>query len=327
MDLKKIGLGGLVALAGLALVAVIAANPFSTQASTTDTPEVQPARESLSADAVSPSQIAQPDSIGQLQAADADDDDEGKPYIGVVIRATDSGAIEVLYVAEDSPADGVLEEDDLITAIGSDTVTGASDLIEAVKTAGVDGSLSLTITRDGASQTVSLTVGEWDHDDAKAWGRKSKGWGMRGKRGGMMGGAFGGKHGKLVNAQMVYQDEDGVNTTHRIVVGKASNVDATAGTFTLTPNDGSAAIAYTVTSDTKVILGRDGDIGGLNTTDDVMVYSVDGAVTMVKQGDFGGRGFHKGGKRGFGGKAMRRGGRGHDSDGFLNMVRSALPSG
>lgn len=304
MDAKKFGLGGLIALAALALVAVIAANPFSTQASTKDTPQTRPEEERLSADVVSPSQVAQPDSIGQLQAADADDED-GKPYIGVMIRATDSGAIEVVFVMDDSPADGVVEVGDVITAIDGTTVTGVGDLTTAVETAGVDGTLPLTITRDGASQTVNLTVGEWD-GDMRAWGRKSQSWHIfpRGNRGGRGGKMRAKDDGKPVSWQAVYQDEDGNNTTHRMTVGTASNIDSTAGTFTLTPKDGSAAINYTVTDDTKVILVNNGDIGGLNATDDVLVYDVDGDVKLVRQGDMGGRGFGKGGKRGFGGKVM-----------------------
>ena len=314
MDAKKFGLGGLIALAALALMAVIAANPLSSLASTTDTPETTPARENLSADVASPSQIAQPDGIGQLQAADADDDDDGKPYIGVMVRSTDSGAIEVVKVMDDSPADGVLETGDLITAIDGTAVTGAKDLATAVQTAGVDGALSLTITRDGASRTVSLTVGEWDDDDMKGWGWKSKSWhkfsigGRGGKMGMTRGGKWGDKDGgKPVSGTLVFQDEDGNNTTHRMVVGTASNINATAGTFTLTPKDGSSAINYAVAADTKVVIANDGDIGGLNATDDVMVYDVDGAAKLVQQGDFGKggkRGFGRGGKRGFGGKVM-----------------------
>ena len=327
MDAKKLGLGGLVALAALALVAVIAANPFSTQASTMDTPQTRPEEERLSADVVSPSQIAQPDIIGQLQAADADDED-GKPYIGVMVRATDSGAIEVVFVMDGSPADGVLEVGDVITAIDGTTVAGVGDLSTAVETAGVDGTLSLTITRDGASQTVSLTVGEWD-GDVKVWGRKSQSWhifprGNRGGWGGKMGIKRGDKDGgKPVSATMVYQDADGNNTTHRMVVGTASNIDATAGTFTLTPKDGSAAINYTATDDTKVMLVNNGDIGGLNATDDVLVYDVDGEVKLVQQGDFGGkRMMGKGGMRGFGKGMMGRGGRHHGFGGKVMMIRS-----
>ena len=316
MNAKKFGIGGLIALAALALIAVIAVNPFSTQASTKDAPETAPARETLSADVVSPSQIAQPQGLGQLQASDADDDD-GKPYIGVVVGAADGGAIKVLRVMKDGPADGVLEVGDLITAIGGTATAGTGDLIAAVQTAGVDGTLSLTIARDGASQTVSLTVGEWDDDGAKGWAwKKSRSWhmipgvGRGGGWGGKMGMMRGGKDGgKPVSGTMVYQDADGNNSTHRMMVGTASNINAAAGTFTLTPKDGSAAINYAVSDDTKVMLSNNGSIGGLNATDDVLVYDVDGAVKLVQQGDFakrGKRGFGKGGKHGFGKGMMIR---------------------
>ena len=290
MSIRKIAIGGLGAIAALALVAAIAANPFSTQASTRDATETRATVERLSADVVSPSQIAQPDNLGQLQAADPDEDaDTAKPYIGVAVAWTDNDEIEVVKVMRDSPATEGLEEGDLITAIDGTAVSEVGDLSEAVESAGVGGTISLTITRDGASQTVDLTVGDWA--DAK------HGWGKRSKRG------------KMLSGQMVYQDADGVNSTHTMVVGVASNVDADAGTFTLTPSDGSDATNYTITDDTKLMLADGDDLSALNDTDDVTVYSVDGEVKAVAQGVGGGRWFGKGGKRGFGGM-MGRGKRG-----------------
>ena len=130
--------------------------------------------------------------------------------------------------------------------------------------------------------------------------------------------------GKPVSQITVFQDEDGNNTTHRMMVGTASNIDAAAGTFTLTPKDGSAAINYAVATDTKVLIANDGDIGGLNATGDVLVYDVDGAVKLVQQGDFakrGKRGFHRGGKHGFGKGMMGKGGR-HGFGGKVKVMVS-----
>ena len=60
------------ALGALALLAVVAANPFSTRASTTDVQDAQQTPERLSADVNTPSQVGQPDQLGQLQATEED---------------------------------------------------------------------------------------------------------------------------------------------------------------------------------------------------------------------------------------------------------------
>ena len=49
---------------------------------------------------------------------------------------------------------------------------GPNDLIAAVASAGVGGTLSLTVTRDGQSMDVTVTVGERKADDThKVWSK------------------------------------------------------------------------------------------------------------------------------------------------------------
>ena len=151
MKAKTIAVGGLLAMVALALAAVIAANPFATQAAGQDTPQ---------------SQVTSPEDLGNPQMAE-DEEPTTKPYIGIYIAPNPDGGVMVLKVMKDSPSDGVLEEGDVITAANSETVDGPNDLIGAVAKAGVDGSLPLTVTRDDQSMDVTVTVGEREVEDTK----------------------------------------------------------------------------------------------------------------------------------------------------------------
>ena len=153
MKAKTIAVGGLMALVALALAAVIAANPFATQAASQDTPQ---------------SQVTSPEDLGSPQMAENEETSTStKPYIGIYIAPNPDGGVKVLKVMKDSPSDGVLQAGDIITASNSETVDGANDLIAAVAEVGVGETLSLTVTRDGQSMDVSVTVGEREVEDSK----------------------------------------------------------------------------------------------------------------------------------------------------------------
>ena len=156
MKAKTIAVGGLLALVALALAAVIAANPFATQAASQDTPQ---------------SQVTSPEDLGNPQMAE-DEEPSTKPYIGIYIAPDPNGGVMVLKVMNDSPSDGVLQAGDIITASNSENVDGPNDLIAAVAAAGVGGTLSLTVTRDGQSVDVTVTVGEREVEDTKKVGSK-----------------------------------------------------------------------------------------------------------------------------------------------------------
>ena len=303
MSAKSVGIAGLMALAGLALIAVIASNPFSTQASTHDTADGQETEERLSADVATPSQIAGPEQSDPLQGTDEDSDDS-EPYIGVAIFELEDGTIKVVRVQKGSPSDGALMSGDVITAVDGTTVTGTSDLTDAIAEAGSGTAITLTITRDGSSQTVDVTIGERDtsvpsvrvYRSSKTFGP----WRMGHPRLGMgKSDALSGVDGKPVHTRVVFEKEDGSYSTYRAVVGTVSDVDAAAGTFTLDPKDGSDSIDYTIGDDTKVVMGRSGDLGELNTDDDTLVVDIDGEVKMVQQGELPGKRGHlfRGGKR------------------------------
>ena len=366
MKAKTIAVGGLLALVALALAAVIAANPFATQAASQDTPQ---------------SQVTRPESLGSPQMAEDEESSTStstKPYIGIYIAPDSDGGVMVLKVMKDSPSDGVLQADDVITAANSETVDGPNDLIAAVASAGVGGTLSLTVTRDGQSMDVTVTVGERKADDThKVWSKPYIGIHVSpagdggvevvkvvedGPSDGVLeagdvitavdsetvndskdlidaiveAGAGGtitltvtrdgqsmdvtvtvGQRevrfesarvlkrpftrgvspldrgmitrsrvvdDRFASSQIVIADDDGNYETHRTVAGTVTSVDADAGTFTLQPKDGSAAIDYTINDETVIIMSRTGDLGQLNTTDPTVVMDVDGDVKWVRQG-------------------------------------------
>ena len=139
MKVKTMAVGGLMALVALAMATVIAANPFATQAASQDTPQ---------------SQVTSPEDLGNPQMAE-DEEASTKPYIGIYITPNQDGGVKVLKVMKDSPSDGVLQAGDIVTAANSEAVDGPTDLIAAVAAVGVDGTLTLTVTRDGQSMDVT----------------------------------------------------------------------------------------------------------------------------------------------------------------------------
>ena len=305
-------------------------------------------------------------------SADAD----AKPYIGVAISETESGAVKVAEVLEYGPSQGVLEAGDLITAVEGEAIEGAKDLADAIADAGAGAPLAITVERDGAATDLSVNVGEMSADsdsqvrrysysrtfnlpkdafpmkpgadfDADAY-RKFGDMDMFEKFGDMdmlddadtlekfgemnmldmfekfgdadtlekfgemnmldmfeefddadmfekFGGAgdFGffsdmmmGEGGEIARVEKSAAGADGEFRTHRAVLGTVSEVDADAGTFTLRPQDGSAAITYAMTEDSKTLIIGSGDLGGLSADGETptLVMDVDGEVELVAQG-------------------------------------------
>ena len=155
--------GGLVVLAALVVAAIIVSNPLSTDAAVEDmTIVAAPQTEVLvRADAMVADKVSQPDDMGQLQAA-PNSEEEGKPYIGVVIYPLSDGSVKVVKVSEDGPSDGVLKAGDIITSVNGEAIGEAKDLTDAIAASGAGAVLALAITRDDSSMDVTLTVGEYE---------------------------------------------------------------------------------------------------------------------------------------------------------------------
>jgi PDZ domain-containing protein len=81
----------------------------------------------------------------------------------------DTGAqVAVVDVLEDSPAQGALEPDDVVTAIGGAPVDSAKQLRESIQEAGGD-PVVLTVLRGGTEQTVEITPEKHVEGDVTTW--------------------------------------------------------------------------------------------------------------------------------------------------------------
>jgi membrane-associated protease RseP (regulator of RpoE activity) len=81
-------------------------------------------------------------------------------FLGVGVQtASDNKGVEVTDVADGSPAaDAGLKQGDVITAVDGDSVTSAAALRSAIQAKKSGDEISVTYTRDGASNTVKVTL-------------------------------------------------------------------------------------------------------------------------------------------------------------------------
>ncbi|MGN7964646.1 YlbL family protein [Microbacterium sp. 22179] len=81
----------------------------------------------------------------------------------------DTGAeVVVVEAVEDSPAEGILEPDDVITAIDGDPVVSAKQLRSRIQDIG-GAEIDLTVLRDGQEQDVTITPQEYTEGDTTTW--------------------------------------------------------------------------------------------------------------------------------------------------------------
>ncbi|HBD85219.1 MAG TPA: hypothetical protein DC056_14530 [Dehalococcoidia bacterium] len=279
MNATKITAGALVALTGVALTAVVEANPFSTQASSIQAPEP-----------------VQPQAVEYLQVVedeDADSDAQTKPHIGVAIsplspaRAEElgvDGGVMVTAVLNESPSSGVLEQGDVITSIDGQIVSSPKDVMDAVMATSVGDVISVIVIRGDDTLDLSVTVGETDISKRGIFRSRVTQMHQPDLTHRLIQQVFRAGD-RFARGEVVMADENGVYQTYRATAGLVTGIDADAGTFTLQPKDGSALIEYMISDDTKVNLNRAGDLGELNTEDNTLVVDVNGEVKLVHQGE------------------------------------------
>lgn len=84
---------------------------------------------------------------------------EKLPFLGVRNEDADAG-VRVTSVESDGPANGLLEEDDIILQVEGELVLDDEELNAAVGRRKVDDEVSLLVIRDGEKQTVKVKLGE-----------------------------------------------------------------------------------------------------------------------------------------------------------------------
>ena len=229
------------------------------------------------------------------------DERAGTAFLGIIGRDGSPDGAVVVAVLEDGPSAGALSEGDIITAIDGEAVTAFDDVVEAVKSAQPGDEMELTI-RGGSS--VRVTLGNRPTALDKSFIPSPRKWmdieppiGYAGKLLGEIG-TLGALGDSFVRTEIVFETEDDGFKTIRGVAGTISGIDESAGTFTLTPKDGSAPVNYQVESDTIVIPGEAGDISALDEDERTIVVQVDDDVSLVLQDDFDAEPSKKMGARG-----------------------------
>ena len=98
---------------------------------------------------------------------------------------------------------------------------------------------------------------------------------------------WGGESGGIARMEKSARGEDGAYQTHRMAAGTVTNVNPDARTFTLQPQDGSAAITYSVSDGAKTLIAGSGGVGGLTADGETptLVVDVDGDAQLILQGE------------------------------------------
>jgi putative serine protease PepD len=83
------------------------------------------------------------------------------PFLGVSVVDGQNGGAQVQSVQAGGPAAKAgLQVGDVVTKVSSRAISSGDDLVGAIQSSSVGSTLTLTIQRNGASQTVNVTVGE-----------------------------------------------------------------------------------------------------------------------------------------------------------------------
>jgi putative serine protease PepD len=84
------------------------------------------------------------------------------PFLGIGVGDADNnGGASVASVTSGSPADKAgLKQGDVITKAGNTDIHNSDDLLNVVQSSHVGDKLTLTVTRGGSTQTITVTVGE-----------------------------------------------------------------------------------------------------------------------------------------------------------------------
>ncbi|MFO7589812.1 MAG: PDZ domain-containing protein [Acidimicrobiia bacterium] len=93
---------------------------------------------------------------------------QGRQLLGIAVEDADDGAT-VVRVTSGSPADDAgLEVGDVITEIDGEAVSGAADVVAAVRSNDAGDEITITYERDGEAETVRVTLADLSSDGGSA---------------------------------------------------------------------------------------------------------------------------------------------------------------
>jgi membrane-associated protease RseP (regulator of RpoE activity) len=202
--------------------------------------------------------------------------DSEQPWLGVrLVEAADG--LTISYVIADSPADTAgLQRGDVVTAVDGTAVETPQDFRDALDDKSVGDSVALSISRDGQAQDVAVTLEAQPEALAPAIPLLPE----------LEGIAADELFGHFQGGEFNYTDANGNAVTVVAEAGTVASVDADTGTLTVNLNAGGTK-TYTVEDDD--LIGRGGDLSGLEEGDNVTVMTVNDDVRAVLAG--GGMGF------------------------------------
>jgi len=211
-------------------------------------------------------------------APSARDTEQGSanPWLGLrVVEAADG--LTVSYVIADSPADTAgLQRGDVITAVDGTAVETPQDFRDALADKSVGDSVTLSISRDGQAQDVSVTLEAQPEALAPAIPLLPE----------LEGIAADELFSHFQGGQFNYTDASGNAITVVVEAGTVASVDADTGTLTVNLNAGGSKTYIVEEND---LIGRGGNLSDLAEGDNVTVMTVNGDVRAVLTG--GGLGF------------------------------------
>jgi len=190
------------------------------------------------------------------------------PWLGVhFVQAADG--LTAASVIADSPADAAgLQRGDVITAVDGTAVETPQDFRDLLEAKAVGDTITLSITRDGQTQDVSVTLEAKPEALAPAIPLLPE----------LEGIAADELFSHVQGGQFNFTDEQGNLLTLTVDAGTVASVDTTAGTLTLNLNAGGSK-TYTVEDDDMGV-----NLSDLEEGDEVAVMRVGDDVRAVVHG-------------------------------------------
>lgn len=240
------------------------------------------------------------DADGSDAPSQTGDTQSGTAFLGIIGEDGSPNGAVVVAVLEGGPSADALSAGDVITAIDGEEVATFEDVVRAVESAQPGDEMELTIR---GRSSVRVTLGNKDTVLDEPFTPYPPKWmdndPLLGYAGKLLG-EIGGLEDSFVRAEIVFETEDEGYKTIRGVAGTIDAIDESAGTFTLTPKDGSDPVMYQIEGDTVVMPGEAGDISELDEDERTLVVQVDDEVSLVLQDDFDASTSHRMGAWGFG---------------------------
>jgi len=226
------------------------------------------------------------------------------PWLGAQIVQSPDGPT-VASVIADSPADKAgLKRGDVIKAIDGTSVSDVRAIRDALKDKKPGDTVTVSITRDGNAQDVTVTLEAQPEPLPQANPILPELNGIPTDQ----------LFSHLLGGSFQFKDKDGKTQTASVDLGTVTSVDANAKTISVDPNSGGSK-QYTISDD---VITMPNDLTQFGDGDHVTIISVDGNLRALMKGPgagvpfFGGRrgpglggwpGFrgNRGGEGGFGG--------------------------